>query len=135
MYSQDPLKLLAIEVNYSDFDASYAFISYFQQEAIGLVDDLARAFQPSFFISTRPTHLGYPEKYVETPEGQEAMKKLRTNFVTTSLPIYLGYFTKMLAESGGPYICGETFTIADCALLPALRNFRKGHLDQYVTST
>lgn len=111
LYPQDPLKLLAIE------------------EAIGLVDDLARAFQPSFFISTRPSHLGYPEKYNETPEGQEAIKRLRTNFVTSLLPMYLGYFTKMLAESGGPYICGSTFTIADCTLLPALRNFRRGHLD------
>lgn len=99
------------------------------QEIIGLVDDLTASFQPCMLISLQPTVLGYPEKFNETAEGKALIESMRVNYVNTKLQEYLQFLKNQLASSGGPFICGSSITIADCALLPALRIFIRGHLD------
>ncbi len=44
-------------------------------------------------------------------------------------PRILGGFEQILKDNGGGFMCGSTVTIADCALLPALRQLQSGRLD------
>ena len=54
---------------------------------------------------------------------------MREAFLKDELPTYMGFLTKALRASGGPYIAGEHLTIADCQLLPQLTYFTKGVAD------
>jgi len=96
-------------------------------EAIGLIGDLTRAWTPGFYMAMRPTMFGRPEDWQKTEEGQAAIKQMREAFVATELPKYLGYFQDMMGDH--LFLVGNEPTIADCVLVPTLRNFTKGHLD------
>eukprot|EP00294_Goniomonas_avonlea_P009346 CAMPEP_0114539588 /NCGR_PEP_ID=MMETSP0114-20121206/316_1 /TAXON_ID=31324 /ORGANISM="Goniomonas sp, Strain m" /LENGTH=229 /DNA_ID=CAMNT_0001723697 /DNA_START=48 /DNA_END=737 /DNA_ORIENTATION=- len=104
------------------------------ESVLGLAGDFDRAFTPCLYVAMRPTMFGYPEDYAKTPEGQATIQKLRAKFVAETLPTLLGYYTRLLKESGGGFFCGDTVTIADCHIFPQLANFQKGHLDHIPTT-
>jgi glutathione S-transferase len=99
-------------------------------EVCGLQEDLAKALTPSMYIGMRPHLFGYPEDLPEE-ERKSIQKRLRDALMAEGgdVPRMLGYFERILKNNGGGFICGSTVTIADCALLPALRQFKSGRLD------
>eukprot|EP00667_Euglena_gracilis_P021222 EG_transcript_23191 len=101
-------------------------------EAIGLINDFYRAMSPMFAIVMRPATLGYPEDFPKTEEGQAASKAMRERFVATDLPQFLGYFEALL--EGHSFAAGDEPTIADCMLIPALRNVISGQLNHVPTT-
>jgi len=117
LYPQDPMSIVKVE------------------EAMGLIDDFARAFSPSLYISMRPQMFGYDAEFSKTEEGKATVKKVREKFVEESLPRLLNYFAKMITDNNNKFLCSsEKPTIADCLLLPNLRKFQKGFIDYIPTS-
>mmetsp|Transcript_107889 Transcript_107889/g.247303 ORF Transcript_107889/g.247303 Transcript_107889/m.247303 type:complete len:230 (+) Transcript_107889:45-734(+) len=98
------------------------------EEVLGLVDDMSRAFMPCFYIAMRPQMFGHPEDMPDE-EKKALTKKLREGFVAEKVPEFMKFLSRHLEASGGTFICGTKPTIADCALLPTLRNFTRGHID------
>lgn len=102
------------------------------EEALGVMDDLQRAFTPALYVGMRPKYLGYSESG-EGWDKPAKVKEMRETFLKEELPKYMGYFTKLLAENNaggeGGFICGPKLTIADCALYPQLNYFTKGVAD------
>lgn len=103
------------------------------EEALGLAGDLDRAFLPGLYMSMRPVEFGFPADFPKTPEGQEQIRTARTLFATQTLPVFLAHYTRMLEESGA-FFCGSEPTIADCYILPQMKNFLKGHIDHVPTT-
>ena len=103
-------------------------------EVVGLAGDLDRAWLPRLMVSLMPTTLGHPEKFGETSEGQEVIRKVRTDFVENDLPKFLTYFTSILESNGNAFFCGPNPTIADCVILPQLARFRAGFIDHVPTT-
>jgi len=99
-------------------------------EALGLVGDLQRAWMPPMYMGMRPTAFGYPEDFSKTDEGKAKVLELRAAFIATELPKYLGFFQAWIEAAGGDgFLCGPTPTIADCALVPALKYYTLGVAD------
>jgi len=103
------------------------------EEAMGLTEDMERAWRPCLYAGMRPQEYGYPEGYNKTEDGQALVKKLRGEFVATTLPKYLTYIEAQLDKHGGTFIAGDRITIADCHLLPTLNKFTKGFIDHVPT--
>ena len=100
------------------------------EQAIGILGDFSRAWQPNLYIGMRPQNYGYPEDYSKTEEGQAKIKEMRQNFVENELPKWLGYLADMLEKNGGTFLCGgDKPTIADCMAVASIRNFTRGHVD------
>jgi len=101
------------------------------EEALGVFDDLQRAWSPKFYMGMSPTNFGRPEGFGQTEEGKELIKKMRTEFVANDLPTYLGRIEGLLDKSGGKWLVAgqEEPTIADCMVIPQLRAFTRGHMD------
>jgi glutathione S-transferase len=105
------------------------------EEALGLVDDLDRAFTVPRTAAMRPQLLGHPEGYSQTDEGKAMIKKLRESFVQEMLLKTCDQFTKMIESHGGPFlVAGSEPTIVDCVAVPLLRSFTRGYID-YVEPT
>lgn len=102
------------------------------EEAIGMVEDLKRAWMPCLYVSMRPENFGYPSGYPKTDEGKETIKTMRSKFVAEELPKYLGYFEGMLKDNKW-LVEGDEPTIADCFAVPALRAYTMGHIDNVST--
>jgi len=78
------------------------------EEAIGLLGDMSRAWQPCLYLAMRPANYGYDEGFSKTPEGQELVKKMRTKFVETELPKYLKYIADYIdAHGDGKFLCSS----------------------------
>ena len=105
------------------------------EEAIGILGDMNRAWQPCLYVSMRPQNYGHPEDFAKTPEGQELVKTMRKKFVDTELPKYLKFLADYIDEhGGGKFLCGgDAPTIADCMAVPQLRAFTRGHIDHVPT--
>ncbi|MDB3921872.1 glutathione S-transferase [Paracoccaceae bacterium] len=105
------------------------------QEAIGLVDDFERAFRPCIGIALEPEKLGYgitPATSVlvkDSPELSETIKALREAFLLNELPKYCGFFSRIIENSGGRFLCGAEPTLSDCCLAPALERYTLGYID------
>lgn len=95
------------------------------EEALGLVDDLQKAWSPSLYLGLRHTAFGYPEEWTEKASTVE---RLRKNFLANDLPKFMGFFSDKLEKSGA-FLCGDKPTIADLTLLPQLRYFTQGSAD------
>jgi|EP00945_MAST-04E_sp_MAST-4E-sp1_P000053 glutathione S-transferase/predicted heme/steroid binding protein len=96
---------------------------------MGILDDLDKAWAPPLYISMKPYKYGYDKLASSTDAGKARIKMLREQFLRDDLKRIVGHLTKELKKSGGPFICGDKPTIADCRLLPTLRNFQRGHVD------
>ena len=47
------------------------------EQAIGILGDFTRAWQPNLYIAMRPHLYGYPEEYSKTDEGKAKVKEMR----------------------------------------------------------
>eukprot|EP00980_Cylindrotheca_fusiformis_P023925 scaffold11212_cov121-Cylindrotheca_fusiformis.AAC.4 len=100
------------------------------EEYIGLVQDLQKAWTPAFYMGGKPSTFGYPEDYAKTPEGKAKVESMRKAFVENELPVFLSRFEAIIEKNGGTFLCGgDRPTIADCLLVPFLRNYTRGHVD------
>lgn len=94
-------------------------------EAIGLLLDFSRAWQPSLYIGMRHTMYGYPEEW---PEKAAKVKEMRENFLANDMPKFMEFFKAKLDKTGA-FFCGDTCTAADLMILAQLRYFTKGVAD------
>lgn len=100
------------------------------EEAVGIVEDLDRAFFLPRMIGMRPQGMGYPEGFSKTEEGKKVVQKLREAFVQDELPQHMARLTKMIQSHGGKFlVAGEEPTIADCIAVPLVRSFSRGFID------
>ena len=100
------------------------------EEAIGIVEDLDRAFSVPRLAGMKPETLGYPGGHGKTEEGKELVKNLRTSFAQESLPKFLDLLTKLIESHDGPFlVAGSDPTIADAVAIPLLRSFTRGFID------
>ena len=104
------------------------------EQAIGILGDFTRAWQPNLHIAMKPHSYGYPEGYSKTDEGKAKVKEMRENFVANELSKWLGYLSDMIDKNGGTFLCGgDKPTIADCLAVVNIRSFTKGHVDHVPT--
>lgn len=104
------------------------------EEAIGVLGDVKRAWEPNLYIGMKPQMFGHPEGFSSTDEGKEMVKTMRQNFVKNELPELLGRIQGLIEKAGGTWaVAGDEPTIVDCAMVAFLRSFTKGHVD-YVDS-
>ena len=111
------------------------------QEAIGLVDDFERSWRPCVGLALEPEKLGYgitpaTASFVKgSPDLRETIKALREGFLVKEMPMYCGFFSKMIEVSGGPFLCGAEPTLADCCLAPVLERYTLGFIDHVPKET
>ena len=132
-------KLLRSIIQQASRDPSHGNLQPWQllavQEAIGLVADFERAFRPCLGIALEPEKLGYgitPATSLlvkDSAELSETIKALREAFLLNELPKYCGFFSGMIENSGGRFLCGAEPTLADCCLAPALERYTLGYID------
>ena len=105
------------------------------QEAIGLVDDFERSWRPCVGLALEPEMSGYgiasaTASFIKgSPELLETIKALREAFLAHEMPRYCGFFSTMIEETGGPFLCGVEPTLADCCLVPVLERYTLGFID------
>merc|ERR1719379_3376492 len=100
------------------------------EECMGLIQDLQTSWTPNLYISMAPQAYGHPEGFSKTEQGKELVEKMRQTWIEQQLPGFLKYLETKLETNGGQFLCGtDQPTIADCYLVPILRNFTKGHID------
>lgn len=100
------------------------------EEAMGVVEDLNRAFTPSLYTAMSPEIYGHPVGFAQTEEGKAWIKAMRETFVTELLPKCLNRIEGMIKAHDGPWmVAGSEPTIADCVAVPLLRSYTKGHID------
>lgn len=97
-------------------------------EAICLVEDLQRLWQPCFYVSMYPARFGHPADISDEAKGA-IIQPMRERFVAESLPQMMGFVKQMLADNGGAFLAGPNVTIADCVAVPQLRFFMRGVAD------
>lgn len=71
------------------------------------------------------------EFMVKCPQGGDAAAKkaARAEYVASGFPKYLGFFSRRLAASGGPFLTGAALTLADLDLFAVLHSIRSGGWD------
>lgn len=95
------------------------------EQAIGVLEDLQRAWKPAF----EQDKAAYPDSYLESEEGKKLTKKLREKFLAEELPKYLNYISSLLKKNDGKWLASKDQpTIADCYAVPVLRSFTRGHM-------
>lgn len=100
------------------------------EECIGLIGDMQQSWTPMLYISGKPTKYGYPEGYQNTPEGKAKVESMRKDWIAKELPVFLSNFEAKIEKNGGKFLCGgDKPSLADCVLVPAIRNFTRGHVD------
>lgn len=100
------------------------------EEAIGVFEDLEKAWMPSFYMAMKPANFGRAEGFEKTEEGQKTVAAMRTDFVANKLPLYLTHLTSLLEKNDNKWLAStDAPTIADCKVVAFLRNFTRGHID------
>jgi len=102
------------------------------EEVLGLCADMVKAWYPAFYMGMKPTNFGHAEGFEKTPEGQELVKKLRSEFVLEVLPKFLGWFSDYL--SNHDFLAGNAITIADLSLFTTLVHYQSGVIDHVPTT-
>lgn len=97
------------------------------EEVLGLVDDVQKAIGTVLYLGWTPEKFGH--KDLSEEQKKELVKEVRTQFVTTRLPELMSYYVKVLQANGGAFFCGDSPTIADCAILPQLNHLTCGIMD------
>ena len=64
-----------------------------------------------------------------SPELLETIKALREAFLAHEMPRCCGFFSTMIEETGGPFLCGVEPTLADFCLVPVLERYTLGFID------
>ena len=96
-------------------------------EAVELAGDLYREWYPCVFPGT--ARFGYDDGSLTDEEKKALAKKLRENFLRDQLPRFMGYFADLITTNGNAFMCGDVLTIADLALLHAIKYYAKGIAD------
>lgn len=96
-------------------------------EIIALCGDLDRAWRPCMYIARYPEKFGHAG--IEDSAKDAMIKTLREKFLAEDFPQFAGYFTDLLEKSGGPFLIGQTITIADLQAWNQLVYFTKGIAD------
>jgi glutathione S-transferase len=100
------------------------------EEAIGVLGDFKKAWEPCFYLGMAPQKFGHPEGFAKTEEGKELVKSMRESFVRDEIPKFLGRIESLIEKGGGKWVvAGDEPTIADCCIVAFLRVFTKGHVD------
>lgn len=100
------------------------------EEMLNLSDDMHRAWTPSLYTGMgRHEKFGHPKEWAEK---DATVKLLRETFVANELPLFMGYLTVHLEQTGA-FLCGPKPTIADCQWLPQVRYYAKGIADHVPT--
>ena len=92
-------------------------------------------YGPEIGIALEPEKLGYGITPAtswlvkDRPELSETIKALREAFLLNELPKYCVFFSGLIENSGGPFLCGAEPTLADCCLAPALERYTLGYID------
>ena len=92
-------------------------------------------YGPEIGIALEPEKLGYGITPAtswlvkDRPELSETIKALREAFLLNELPKYCVFFSGLIENSGGPFLCGAEPTLADCCLVPALERYTLGYID------
>lgn len=102
-------------------------------ELLGLVGDFLKAWSPQIYIAMAPEKYGYPVEFKGSEEHKSKIKEMRDGFLAKDLDRFLGYFEAELKDKR--FLCGNTPTIADCALVPELRKFQQGYMDHVPTTS
>lgn len=98
------------------------------EEARGLVSDLEREWRIPVGIGFQdPALFGHSPEIKGTPEHTAIVQAVRAKFLAEELPKYMGFLSARLGRSA--YLCGESPTIADCALIPVLNRLSSGGVD------
>ena len=82
------------------------------EQALGLVGDLTRAWNPSLYLGMRAQKFGYPADWARE-EKDKVVKSVRETFLKDDLPRYMGFFEDLIKENGGQFLIGADLTIAD----------------------
>jgi glutathione S-transferase len=100
------------------------------EEALGVYEDLDKAWMPSFYMGMRPANFGYADGFQETEEGKAVIAAMRTDFVKSKLPGHLTYLTGLLEKNDNKWLAStDAPTIADCKAVVFLRSLTRGHID------
>jgi glutathione S-transferase len=100
------------------------------EEAMGVVGDFQRAWQPNLYIGMSPQKYGREEGFGQTEEGKMIVKSMRENFINNDMPVFLGRIEGLIEKGGGDWIvAGTEPTIVDCFTVAFLRPFTRGHID------
>eukprot|EP00960_Hanusia_phi_P025767 745871-Hanusia_phi.AAC.2 len=106
-------------------------------EVCGLQEDFAKAIAPSIYIDMQPargTAQGDPEKAAKQPDaGGRRRKEIPRLLRGCSRARGLGLLLRrrcqdILKDNGSGFFVGDSVTIADCAMLPQLRQLQSGRL-------
>ncbi|GBG30258.1 Glutathione S-transferase [Hondaea fermentalgiana] len=106
-------------------------------EAMGLVDDIARSWMPAHSIGMSPQKFGYEEGFQNTDEGKAKVLAMRENWLKTELPKFMKLVTALIEANGdeGFLASKDAPTIADCHMVPLLRNYQRGFMDGVPTTS
>ena len=103
-------------------------------ECIGYFEDHARDWQPALHIGLNPTKFGYPSDFASSDEGKAMIKNMRETYAAEILPKSMDLLIKQLKKSGGPFLCGDSLTLADLWWIPRLKYLRTGVADHLPTT-
>ena len=105
------------------------------EEAIGVVDDMNKSWQPSLYMGMRPEKFGRPVGFNNTEEGKKLVAEMRQAWVQDELPKHLTYLQDMIEKNGGTWLASaEEPSIADCLAIAILRSFTRGYIDHVPTN-
>jgi glutathione S-transferase len=100
------------------------------EEAVGVFEDLDKAWMPSFYMAMKPANFGQKEGFDKTDEGKAVIEAMRTDFVKNKLPGHLTYLTNLLEKNDNKWLAStDAPTIADCKAVVFLRSLTRGHID------
>lgn len=103
---------------------------YAVEEALGVVADMKRSWEPCLYMGMAPDKFGHPKDHGKTPEGQELVKMMRTRWLDTELPKFAGFLDKLLKANNHQWLAStDAPTIADCDAVVFLRSLTRGHMD------
>jgi glutathione S-transferase len=100
------------------------------EEAIGVLGDFKKAWEPCFYMGMAPQKFGHAEGFTQTEEGKNVVKSMRENFVQNEMPKFLERIEGLIEKGDGNWaVAGDEPTIADCYIVAFLRGFTRGHID------
>ena len=101
------------------------------EQVLGVLDDARKSLDPALYLALRPERFGYEPGFQKTEQGQALIQSMRTHWMTTDFPKYMGHLQDWLDRHDGKWLAsdGDMPTIVDCMVVPFLRFLTKGTMD------
>jgi glutathione S-transferase len=100
------------------------------EEALGVVEDMEKSWQPAFYMGMRPANFGRPDGFQNTDEGKAVVQEMREQWIQTKLSVHVEYLENLLKKNNGKWLAStDAPTIADCKAIVFLRALTRGHVD------